>query len=84
MSELIVHEGHFWIRIEDMLCQERKEELKKDLENTDRLLRVKGELWTRIENPHPTKRQKILHKAKWRPEDLEVSRSLKKAPKIKD
>lgn len=83
-KELVVYDGHFWININNTLSQERKKELKEDLENTDNLLLVKDELWARVENPHPTRRQKTLCKADWRPEDIESPSLLKKVPKIKE
>ena len=45
---------------------------------------MKDELWTRIEKPHPTKKQKIAYKAPWWPEDINAVGSLKKVPKIKE
>jgi hypothetical protein len=72
------------MNIEDELSPERKSALKNDVGNTDSLLLVKGELWARIESPHPTKRQKAFYKADWRPEDVEAAGSLKKMPGIKE
>jgi len=84
MKELVVYDGHFWVNIDGILSEKRRQELGRDAENTDRLLAVNGELWARIESPHPTKKQKMLHKAGWRPEDIETSSSLKKIPGIKE
>jgi hypothetical protein len=84
MDELLVYDGHFWININGIVSRERREELKKDIDNTDSLLLVKDELWARIEQPHPTKKQKTLYKAPWRPEDIAPSRSLKKMPGIRE
>lgn len=82
-SDLVVYDGHFWVRIESILGEKRKEELKSEVDSSDRLLLVKDEIWTRIEKPHPTKRQKLLFKADWKPEDLGTP-GTPKMPKIKE
>ncbi|MBM3308690.1 MAG: hypothetical protein FJY77_00385 [Candidatus Altiarchaeales archaeon] len=84
MKELIVYDGHFWVNLSEMLAPERKNALKQDVENTEGLILVEGELWARLETPHPTKKQKAFYKAPWRQEDIESAGSLKKMPEIRE
>ena len=80
MEAVVVHDGHFWVNVNKEFTLERRRELVKDLDNAEKpenLALVDDKLWARIETPHPTRRQKALFTADWRPEQLLRPKKLK-------
>lgn len=59
---LAVDDGHFWVRVDSALTEDRRRQLKGEAEKDDSLKVVDGKLWARIEKPHPSRRQKALLK----------------------